>query len=153
MAKEYDLLPFDLMVLEPRRTLCEKIMSMVRFSYGNNPIEDLKKTIRHSYDIHQLLLNEKLFEFFHTNEFDKLLLKVASDDVASYKNKNKWLINHPLKAKIFAEVDSVWEELKSTYNGDFKKMVFGNFPDDQKILKTLLLIKKRLELVDWTITI
>ena len=70
LAKEYDLLPFDLMVLEPSRTLCEKIMSLVRFSYGGNPIEDLKKTIRHSYDIHQLLLNVKLFEFFNSNEFD-----------------------------------------------------------------------------------
>jgi hypothetical protein len=34
IAKEYGLLPFDLLTLEPVRTICEKIMSLVRFSYG-----------------------------------------------------------------------------------------------------------------------
>jgi hypothetical protein len=31
------------LALEPIRTLCEKIMSLVRFSYGENPVDDLKK--------------------------------------------------------------------------------------------------------------
>jgi hypothetical protein len=39
IVKEYGLLPFELLVLEPIRTICEKIMSLVRFSYGENPIE------------------------------------------------------------------------------------------------------------------
>jgi len=33
IAEENGLLPFELMVLEPTRTICEKIMSLVRFSY------------------------------------------------------------------------------------------------------------------------
>ena len=45
IAKEYELLPFDLLVLEPVRTICEKIMSLVRFSYVENPKDDLKKKI------------------------------------------------------------------------------------------------------------
>jgi hypothetical protein len=43
LAKEYGVLPFELLALEPIRTLCEKIMSLVRFSYGENPVDDLKK--------------------------------------------------------------------------------------------------------------
>lgn len=39
IAKENGLLPFDLLVLEPIRTICEKIMSLIRFSYGENPID------------------------------------------------------------------------------------------------------------------
>jgi hypothetical protein len=58
IAKENGLLPFDLLALEPIRTICEKIMSLVRFSYGENPIDDLKKKIRHTYDLHQLLKQE-----------------------------------------------------------------------------------------------
>jgi len=38
LAKEYGLLPFDAKVLSPVRTLCEKIMSLVRFSYGGDPV-------------------------------------------------------------------------------------------------------------------
>ena len=48
IAESYGLLPFDLLVLEPTRTICEKIMSLVRFSYSISPINDLKKKIRHT---------------------------------------------------------------------------------------------------------
>ena len=40
MASEYDLLPFQVYALELTRTLCEKIMTLVRFSYSANPIDD-----------------------------------------------------------------------------------------------------------------
>ena len=55
LAKEYGMLPFEVQVLHVNRTICEKIMSLVRFSYGEDPLADLKKKIRHTYDIHQLL--------------------------------------------------------------------------------------------------
>jgi hypothetical protein len=38
IAETNGLIPFEVRVLEPIRTLCEKIMSLVRFSYGENPI-------------------------------------------------------------------------------------------------------------------
>ena len=151
LAKEYDLLPFELKVLAPERTLCEKIMSLVRFSYTEFPIEDLTKKIRHTYDLHLLLQNKELSDFFHSTAFDEMLLKVANDDVVSFKNNNNWLIHHPNKAKIFAEVESVWDILNATYNDDFKKLVFGNFPDADEVLKTLILIKDRLSAIQWTI--
>lgn len=154
LAEEYGLLPFDAQVLEPRRTICEKIMSLVRFSYGENPIDDLKKKIRHSYDLHQLLKVEELLDFFNSQEFDKMLLKVANDDVVSFKNNNEWLENHPKDALIFANVEMVWEDLKEVYNGDFKFLVFGSqFPDDKEILATLQYIKSRIVDITWDVKI
>ena len=80
-----------------------------------------------------------------------MLLKVANDDVTSFKNNNKWLQYHPTEAKIFAELETVWDILKVTYNGDFKKLVYGDIPNPDDILKTLTLIKERLSTIDWTI--
>ena len=77
IAKEYGLLPFELLVLEPIRTICEKIMSLVRFSYGENPIDDLKKKIRHTYDLHQLLKQNEFLDFLKSKNFDDMILKVA----------------------------------------------------------------------------
>jgi len=45
IAEEYGLLPFEIQALEPKRTLCEKIMSLVRFSYSENPIENLTQLV------------------------------------------------------------------------------------------------------------
>lgn len=151
IAKEQDLLPFNVLVLEPSRTICEKIMSLVRFSYSEEPITDLKNKIRHVYDLNQLLSEEELLTFFKSEEFDKMLLKVAQDDVASFKNNNEWLKNHPLDSLIFENPEKVWSNLKIVYDTDFKNLVYGSFPDEKELLDTLILIQKRIMSIDWGI--
>jgi hypothetical protein len=151
IAKENGLLPFDLLALEPIRTICEKIMSLVRFSYGENPIDDLKKKIRHTYDLHQLLKQDEFLKFFQSTDFNEVLLKVANDDVASFRNNNKWLNYHPSEALIFKDLENVWNELKTIYNGDFKNLVYGELPKEEAILETLKKIQERLLSVHWLI--
>lgn len=153
ISKENGLLPFELLTLEPTRTICEKIMSLVRFSYGENPIDDLKKKIRHTYDLHQLLKQDVFSAFFYSTAFDDMLLKVAKDDVASFKNNNQWLIHHPNEALIFWDLKNVWSELKTIYNGDFKNLVYGEFPKEADVLETLKMIQERLKTISWTIEI
>jgi hypothetical protein len=153
IAKEYGLLPFELLVLEPIRTICEKIMSLVRFSYGENPIDDLKKKIRHTYDLHQLLKQKEFLDFLKSKNFDDMILKVANDDVTSFRNNNKWLNFHPNEALIFRDLEVVWSELKSIYIGDFKNLVYGEFPKQEDILETLKLIQERLKTISWNIKV
>jgi hypothetical protein len=153
IAKENGLLPFELLALDPIRTICEKIMSLVRFSYGENPIDDLKKKIRHTYDLHQLLKQDEFLKFFQSTDFDEMLLKVANDDVASFRNNNKWLNYHPNDALIFRDLENVWTELKTIYNGDFKNLVYGELPKEEAILETLKMIQERLKAISWTIKI
>jgi hypothetical protein len=147
------LLPFKLLALEPVRTICEKIMSLVRFSYGEHPIDDLRKKIRHTYDLHQLLREKEFSEFFHSPNFDEMLVKVANDDVTSFKNNNKWLIHHPKDALIFKNLENVWSSLKTTYNSDFKNLVYGEFPKEESVLETMKMINERLNLISWTIKV
>ena len=151
IAVEYGMQAFDVQVLEPIRTICEKIMSLVRFSYGENPMADLKQKIRHTYDLHQLLQQEEFSCFFNSAAFGEMLLKVANDDIASFKNNNKWLIHHPTDALLFKDLDAVWKDLKQAYNGDFKDLVYGSFPNEKAVLDTLKRIKERLESITWTI--
>ncbi len=151
LAAEYDMLPFKVKVLEPRRTLCEKIMSLVRFSYTDNPMDDLKKKIRHTYDIHMLLQNKDIRVFFDSPEFDEMLLKVANDDVLSFKNNNDWLHNHPKVSLVFSDVENAWSGLKESYSGNFRDLIYGNFPEEEAILKSLLQVAARLKVVEWSI--
>jgi len=153
IAKENGLLPFDLLALEPIRTICEKIMSLVRFSYGKNPMDDLKKKIRHTYDLHQLLKQDEFLKFFNSRAFDEMLLKVANDDVASFKNNNQWLIYHPNEALIFKDLENVWSELNTIYSGEFKNLVYGELPKEEAVLETLKMIQERLKVISWSIKI
>lgn len=153
IAEANGLKPFEVLVLGPTRTICEKIMSLVRFSYGENPIDDLKKKVRHTYDLHQLLQQKEFSDFFDSTAFEDMLLKVANDDVASYKNSNEWLIHHPNQALLFKDVETVWAVLKVVYNGDFRNLVYGALPDAEDVLATLKRIKERLATIKWTIEI
>ena len=153
IAEANGLLPFELLVLEPTRTICEKIMSLVRFSYGENAMNDLKKKVRHAYDLHQLLQQKEFSDFFDSAAFEEMLVKVANDDIASYKNSNKWLIHHPNKALIFDDLENVWKELKIVYNSEFKNLVYGILPEETDVLTTLIRIKDRLAAIKWIIEI
>ena len=153
VAAKNGLLPFKLLVLKPERTICEKIMSLVRFSYTENPIDDLKMKVRHTYDLYKLLENPTYFAFFNSQEFEEMLLRVAKDDVSSFKTNNEWLEKHPSEALIFRDLDNVWNELQRTYNADFKDLVYGELPDAEDVYKTLQTIKERLVDIEWDIQV
>ena len=129
-------------------------MSLVRFSYGESPLEDLRLKIRHACDLHQLLQVKEFSNTFDSEDFTNMPLKVGQDDVASYKSNNQWLKYHPNDALIFKDLEATWEQMRSVYDGQFKAMVFGDgFPTTYRIFQTLNRIKLRLPDVDWTVAI
>ena len=153
IAKSYNMLPFEVQVLDVKKTICEKIMSLVRFSYGEDVIYDLRNKIRHTYDIHQLLKQDTIKAFFNSSEFDSMLLTVGNDDILSFKTGNKWLENHPKDALLFTDTVTIWNELKGTYNNEFGDLVYGQLPNEEDVLKTLLIVKDRLQNIKWDIKI
>jgi len=151
IINQYEMNPFDVLVLRTERTLCEKLMSLVRFSQTEQPITDLSNKIRHTYDIHMMLKDDELKSFFNSKEFDVMLLKVANDDVISFKNNNSWLSNHPINTILFSETENTWNQVKDTYETSFKELVFGEFPSENKIMKTLKVVAERLKKIKWNI--
>jgi hypothetical protein len=151
LIKEYKLNPFEVQVLSLERTLCEKIMSLMRFSFTNNPITDLNNKIRHVYDIAKLLEDKEVNTFFNSPEFDKLLLIVANDDIISFKNNNSWLENHPATAMIYADIENTWSQMRNTYNTTFKELVYGELPTEEKMTRTLKTVYDRIVQVNWII--
>lgn len=149
MIEEFSLQPFQVNVLHVNRTLCEKIMSLVRFCYTENPMDDLKMKIRHVYDLHKMLEEQGLSNFFDSDAFDMLILKVARDDVQSYGANNEWLIPHPAEALLFRDVENSWSDLKSTYTGEFRGLVYGEFPEEQQVVETITRIQQRLRKIEW----
>ncbi len=151
LLNQYKMGYFDIQVLGKERTFCEKIMSLVRFSKTGTPIQDLRNKIRHVYDLHQMLLNPEIQSFFQNSEFELVLLKVAHDDVKSFKNNNDWLSEHPSTALIFEKVHETWELLRSEYHGNFKDLVTGVLPPEKDIVNTLEKLRERLTQVVWAI--
>ena len=150
-AGMYGLLPFPVRVLATERTICEKVMSLIRFSYSENPIDDLKRKIRHIYDVHQLLKQHEYQNFLESDQFDILLCRVARDDVSSFKNNNSWLYKHPAESLLFKNLEEVWPILSIAYNNKFRNLVYGEFPDASAVYETIKNLERRLRRIIWDI--
>lgn len=149
IAVQYNLRPFKVQVLSPLRTMCEKIMSLVRFSHTDTPIADLRKKVRHIYDLHQLLQLEEYSQFLQSGEFEKMLIAVGRDDFKGFRNNNQWLRKHPMDAVIFSDVENTWNQIKDAYTREFRNLVFGKLPDEASILNCLKSIQSRLTSISW----
>lgn len=150
LIKQFELEPFFLMVLNPVKTLCEKIMSLIRFSYSAEPIDNLNMKIRHIYDIHKLLASDEINDFFNSDDFELMLKSVAREDIKSFKNNTDWLAFHPKESLIFSGID-IWEKLSKTYRTSFSALVYGKLPEEDEIKKTLVKVSNRLEKIIWDI--
>ena len=151
LIKEYGLEPFELPVLSRERTICEKIMSLARFSLLENPYENLANKIRHIYDIHMMLGNSEIKSFFESDQFDKMMVTVGNDDVVSYKNNNEWLKTHPAEAIIFSQPEKTWANIKSPYLTTFSELVIGKLPEERELIETLKTVFSRLQKVKWAL--
>ncbi|MCX6272129.1 MAG: nucleotidyl transferase AbiEii/AbiGii toxin family protein [Bacteroidetes bacterium] len=91
LVMQYELEPFTLNILDKRRTLVEKTVSLIRFSYSEDTVTSLSKKIRHFYDIH-FLYQDPICKAYC--DFENLIIqdKLAFDDPIGWKDKNS--MNH-----------------------------------------------------------
>jgi len=151
LIDQYEMNSFTVKVLTKQRTICEKIMSLVRFSHTNDPYSDLANKIRHVYDIHLMLKDPEVSDFFRSEEFDRMMVIVGTDDIHSFRNNNEWLKIHPKSAVIFSAPQETWELIKTPYRSTFKDLVTGELPEETDLIDSLMTVASRLSLIEWNV--
>ena len=110
MIRQYDMDPFELNVLDKRRTMCEKIVSLIRFSFENNPIDGLASKIRHFYDLHFMSIDKECHDYL-TKDFSKNLIELIVHDKAEFDRPPKWKDADILSSILFTDFDGAWKSL------------------------------------------
>lgn len=154
LITQFGLGDFEVKALAVERTFCEKIISLVRFSYTENPIMDLSNKVRHTYDLTLLLRLDSIKNFVNSDSFGIMLLQVAKDDDKAIPNNKEWLYNHPKEALIFSDTLMVWNVLKKVYTGTkFNELLIGNEkpPHENDVFETLVFLSERIEVISWEV--
>lgn len=154
LITQFGLEDFEVKALAVERTFCEKIISLVRFSYTENPLEDLSNKVRHTYDLTLLMKLDSIKDFVNSDLFDSMLLQVAKDDDKAIPNDKNWLYNHPKNALIFSDTEMVWNTLKKVYSGSkFNELLIGKTkpPAENEAFETLVFLSKRIEDIEWDV--
>lgn len=154
LITQFGLGDFEVKALAVERTFCEKIISLIRFSYTESPITDLSNKVRHTYDLTLLLRLDSIKNFVNSDSFGIMLLQVAKDDDKAIPNNKEWLYNHPKEALIFSDTLMVWNVLKKVYTGTkFNELLIGNEkpPHENDVFETLVFLSERIEVISWEV--
>lgn len=139
----YSLEPFNVNVLNYKRTFCEKISAIARASHESDENHTtIKAKIRHFFDIYFLMNQPEIDSFLKSDEFVDMITKVRFDDQNQFTNSD-WSSVDLNSTKIFTNPSLILKELSNFYNNDFSNLVYANsMPTiDEIILKIEYLSK------------
>lgn len=128
-----------------------KKISPVRFSFTENPLEDLVNNVLHTYDLHHLLQEDRISSFFKLDDFERMLSQMGKDDDKAIPNDKKWLSKHPSESLFFSETEIVLATVSRTCSTSFKDLLTGELPDEKDVLRSLLKNGSRLKEIKWEI--
>lgn len=132
---QYQLESFEVLVLSVERTLCEKMMGLVRAGYENDASADFSRRIRHFYDIAMILRQDRYQNFVASPSFGAMVRAVKDSDRQTIPDAAKWLDPRLSDAPLFANTERLWNEIRAEYHGTFKDMIYGDsMPGDKEIL-------------------
>ena len=141
---EYNLEPFKVNVLGKEQTMLEKMVSLIRFSFDENPVESISGKIRHFYDLYFLANNHECAAFIATDSFKSQFDTILNHDRKIFEEPKGWQ-NKPLATSpLISDFETIWKQLKLIYNTELSALAFRTIPDEKDISKTFEAISKRI---------
>lgn len=144
LTAKYGLESFELSVLNIERTLCEKVMGLVKAFRLDDTLGELKSKIRHVYDVALILREPKYQSYLASDAFLELLSIVKETDLKQPRS-SEWLEEPLDQVGLFSESDIVWQRVENEFNGPFADMVYDDdLPDSDEVLVVLKSVQERL---------
>lgn len=138
VIERYQLQSFMLNVLDFRRTLVEKLISLIRFSFGDT--RSLQGKIRHFYDLYYLMKTSECQQYVTSQAFQTDIAELLSHDQQSFSTPDGWSSKSVKDSPLVAHFDEVWSSLAPTYQNEMSSLSFTTIPptnDVGKIVKSL----------------
>ncbi len=133
LVKKYGLDSFSLNVLDKKQTLIEKLVSLIRFSFAENPVNSISEKIRHFYDLYYLLNNEACRDYVNSDQFRIELIEVIEHDRKQFDEPLGWNNKKITESPIIKDFDSMWSKLNTTYTKELSILAFTEIPNEKDI--------------------
>lgn len=137
MIEQYEMEPFTLNVLDKRRTLTEKLVSLIRCSMADEYITQMSMKIRHFYDLYFLLQDADCHSYLDSpsfrNDFSSLLL----EDQRRFEKPEGWQKKTIADSPLVSNLPSVWNQLSRVYLRELPDLAFKPIPSSDEIEESL----------------
>lgn len=137
IVKEYKMSPFTLPVLDKRRTLTEKMVSLIRCSLANDYNTELSAKIRHFYDLYYLLKDKETRSYLDSEVFLNDFHSLFMHDKQQFDKPEGWLQRNINESPLLISLEYVWEKLEPVYMRELPELAYNTIPDPAQILDSI----------------
>ncbi len=145
LIEQYEMQPFEINVLDKRRTLVEKLVSLIRFSFEDDVVKSLSSKIRHFYDLYYLVNKEECAKYIQSFEFQQELSELLIQDQQEFDLPKGWQTKTLKDSPLFREFSTLWTNLSPTYKTELIPLAFSEIPDENLISESFMNILKNLQ--------
>lgn len=135
--EEYDMQPFEVNVLDKRRTMTEKLVSLFRCALADRYIPQLSSKIRHFYDLHYLLQDSECRYYLSTSTFIDDFKSLFIHDRNNFDKPDGWRDRRFADAPILTDLQRVWSVLQETYLNELPELAYRTVPEPMQIQQSL----------------
>jgi len=142
--EEYGLQPFSLNVLDKRRTMIEKLVSLFRFSFAENVRRSLSAKIRHFYDLHYLAKDPECAAYIQTPNFKHDFAELLKHDKQAFDAPAGWQEKEITQSPLVTDFPVLWNFLKDIYLSELPQLAFVPIPNEKEVAETFVNIIRKL---------
>lgn len=136
LIAQLDMAPFELNVLDKRRTMCEKVVSLLRFSFEEDPMAGLTSKVRHFYDLHLLMKDKECHEYLDSS-FPVELRELVAHDKAEFDRPPLWKTSDVLQSPLLTSFSEMWKRIAPVYQSEVGALSFGELPKPEEVSQSM----------------
>jgi predicted nucleotidyltransferase component of viral defense system len=136
VIEEYGLQPFSINMLDKSRTMLEKLISLIRFSFDENPVKAVASKIRHFYDLYFLANDEQCKAYLHSDNFKKDFAELYAHDQQTFETPSGWQGKLVEQSPLKTDFSAFWNKLKDTYRSELPQLAFSSIPDEKEVAES-----------------
>ena len=131
-----DMAPFELNVLDKRRTMCEKVVSLLRFSFEEDSVVGLTSKVRHFYDLHFLMKDNECREYLDSS-FSVELRDLVAHDQAEFDRPPLWKTSDVSQSPLLTSFSEMWKRIAPVYQSEIGALSFGELPKPEEVAQSM----------------
>jgi len=143
LIEKYNLSPFSVNVLDKNRTMLEKIVSLLRFSFAENPRKELASKIRHFYDLYFLANDDECAKYTQSTDFQKDLRELFTHDQQEFDEPTGWQTKTIKDSPLISDFPDLWKTLRETYLSELPMLAFTTIPEEKVIEENFIELMKK----------
>ena len=138
VIQEYGLQQFSLNILDKRRTMLEKLVSLIRFSFSKNLTRELSKKIRHFYDLYYLANDKECAKYLQSSEFQKDIAELLIHDQQEFDDPQGWQTKTIKDSPLITDFSNLWANLRSIYQNELTPLAFSDICNEKLIEESFM---------------